>query len=208
MVPTNATAGPTQNGSWVPQHLPTGWTTAGLTMGDGIFAERTAMTFTDREMGLDFRNVGTRGQHGGTFTAATFILTPGGRERFAQNDVRAVNNVLFDKVAATQLVQAAVNATPNLVQFQVQGQQEFAWVDVSYTLFQSKIDPNATSQQRAEGLEMDPVTAQPRVHHMSVLLVRVTPGTQGTNAPMGGSGWLVSDYGVDLGAPLAIAQPL
>ena len=207
-VPPSSTTGSTLNGSWVPQHLPAGWANAGLTTGDGIFAERTAMTFTDREVGLDFRNVGTRGQHAGTFTASTFILTPGGRARFAQNDVRVVNNVLFDKVAAIQLVQSAINDTPSLLQFQVQGQQEFAWVDVAYTLFQSKIDTNATLQQRTEGLETDPATGQPRVHHMSVLLVRVTPGTQGANAPMGGSGWLVSDYGIDLPTPLTIAPPV
>jgi hypothetical protein len=32
---------------------------------------------------------------------------------------------------------------------------------------------------------------------MIVLLLRVPPGTQGTNAPMGGTGWLVSTYALD-----------
>jgi hypothetical protein len=32
---------------------------------------------------------------------------------------------------------------------------------------------------------------------MIVLLLRVTPGSQGTNAPMGGTGWLVSTYVLD-----------
>jgi hypothetical protein len=32
---------------------------------------------------------------------------------------------------------------------------------------------------------------------MIVLLLRVTPGTQGANAPMGGTGWLVSTYALD-----------
>jgi hypothetical protein len=32
---------------------------------------------------------------------------------------------------------------------------------------------------------------------MIVVLLRVTPGSQGTNAPMGGTGWLVSTYALD-----------
>src|SRR5579859_1819025 len=47
-------------GTWMPEPLPAGWTTAGLTMGDGIFALRTAWAFTDREEGIDYRAVGTR----------------------------------------------------------------------------------------------------------------------------------------------------
>src|SRR3989449_7873397 len=33
-----------------------GWTGAGLSTGDSLEAERTAWTFTDREMSLDYRN--------------------------------------------------------------------------------------------------------------------------------------------------------
>jgi hypothetical protein len=197
-----------QNGMEIPQQLPAGWTNAGLTIGDAIFAERTAWTFTDREEGLDFRNIGTRAQHGGTMTASTFILSPGGKLRFEQNDVRVANNILFDKITSTQLIQAAVNIVPSLVMFQAQGQNQFAWVDVSYQLFQSQLDPNNPGQ-RTEGLEMDSAAKQPRTHHMMVLLLRVTPGTQGADAPMGGSGWLVSNYGLDLNdTPLDILQPV
>jgi hypothetical protein len=206
--PTTA-AGPT-TGSWVPQQLPAGWTAAGLTSGDALFAERTAWTFTDREEGLDYRNVGTRAAHGGTFTAAFFILSAGGRQRFQNNDVRVVDNTLFDHVKSVQLIQSAVNATPTLVQFQVQGNNQFAWVDISFELYQEQVSPN-NAQQRVGGLEMGQGTNQPIIHHMSVLLVRVTPGTQGNNAPMGGTGWLVSSYGLDLpnGTPsLAIEQPI
>ena len=187
---TGTAPGNTQGGDWVPQQLPAGWTAAGLTKGDALFAERTAWAFTDREESLDFRNVGTRGQHGGTFTASMFILSPGGKTRFSQNDVRVINNTLFDHVQNVQLIQAAVNATPSLVQLQAQGQNQFALVDVSYQLYQSQIDP--ATNQHTEGLETDPATNQPRIHHMSVLLVRMAPGTQGQNAPMGGTGWLVS----------------
>ena len=198
--PAMATATPqtTPQSDWVPsaqtlQQL--GWTGAGLSTGDALEAERTAWTFTDREMSLDYRNVGTQAQHGGTFTAAVFLLTPNARVRFFQNDVRAINNALLDRVQQQQLIQEVVNAQPSLVQFQVQGQQQFAWVDVSFQLWRSQLDPQTGS--RAEGLELDPATHGPRVHHMIVLLLRVTPGTQGTNAPMGGTGWLVSTYTLD-----------
>jgi hypothetical protein len=198
--PSMATATPqaTPPSNWVPsgqtlQQL--GWMAAGLSTGDALEAERTAWTFTDREMSLDYRNAGTQAQHGGTFTAAVFLLTPNARVRFFQNDVRAINNVLFDRVQQQQLIQEVVNAQPRLVQFQVQGQQQFAWVDVSFQLWRSQLDPQTGS--RAEGLELDPATHGPRVHHMLVLLLRVTPGTQGTNAPMGGTGWLVSTYALD-----------
>lgn len=188
---------------WVPSTLPPGWTSAGLTMGDAIFAERTALTFTDREEGLDFRNVGTRAQHRGTFTASVFILSAGGKARFFQNDLRAINNTLFDQVEAEQRIQSAVNSVPNLTGFVEQGHQPFARVDVSFFLWQSRLQQG----QRNIGFEGDPATGQPRLHHMSVLLVRVTPGTQGANAPMGGTGWLVSSYGLDVSTPLAILQP-
>jgi hypothetical protein len=193
-----ATAQATPPSDWVPsaqtlQQI--GWTGADLSTGDALEAERTAWTFTDREMSLDYRNAGTRAQHGGTFTAAVFLLTPNARARFFANDVRAINNVLFDRVQQQQLIQEVVNAQPRLVQFQVQGQQEFAWVDVSFQLWQSQLDQQ--TGQRAEGLELDPATHRPRVNHMIVLLLRVTLGTQGANAPMGGTGWLVNTYALD-----------
>ena len=198
--PTIGTATPqaTPQNNWIPsaqtlQQLR--WTGAGLSTGDALEAERTAWTFTDREMSLDYRNAGTQAQHGGTFTAAVFLLTHNARVRFFQNDVRAINNALFDRVQQQQLIQEVVNAQPRLVQFQVQGQQQFAWVDVSFQLWQSQLDHQ--TGQRAEGLELDPATHGPHVHHMIVLLLHVTPGTQGANAPMGGTGWLVSTYALD-----------
>jgi hypothetical protein len=146
-------------------------------------------------MSLDYRNAGTQAQHGGTFTAAVFLLTPNARARFFQNDVRAINNALFDRVQQQQLIQEVVNAQPRIVQFEVQGQQQFAWVDVSFQLWQSKLDQQ--SGQRTERLQLDQATNGPRIHHMIVLLLRVLPSTQGDNAPMGGTGWLVSTYALD-----------
>jgi hypothetical protein len=198
--PTRGTATPqaTSQNTWVPsahtlQQL--GWTRAGLSTGDALEAERTTWAFTDREMSLDYRNVGTQAQHGGTLTASVFLLTPNARVRFFQNDVRVINNALFDRVQQQQLVQEVVNAQVRLVHFQVQGQQQFAWVDVSFQLWQSQLDHQTGS--RAEGLELDPTTHGPRIHHLIVLLLGVTPGTQGANAPMGGTGWLVSTYALD-----------
>src|SRR6266566_3570707 len=207
---TTATAQATPPSDWVPSALTLqqlGWTGAGLSMGDALEAERTAWTFSDREMSLDYRNTGTRAQHGGTFTAAVFLLTPNARARFIANDVRVMNNVLFYRVEQQQLIQEVVNAQPRLVRFQVQGAQQFAWVDVAFQLWQSQLGQQTGS--RVEGLELDPATNGPRVHHMLVLLLRVTPGTQGTNAPMGGTGWLVSTYALDpAGSNLpAIIQP-
>lgn len=199
--PTPITPTPTQGspqGNWVPsaqtlQQM--GWTGAGLSTGDALEAERTAWTFNDREMSLDYRDAGTPGQHGGTFTAATFLLTPNARTRFFANDVRVINNALFDRVEQRQMIQEVVNAQPRLVLFQVQGQQQFAWVDVSFQLWQSQVDPQTGN--RVDGFEIDPATNAPRIHHMIVLLLRVDIAGQGTNAPMGGSGWLVSIYALD-----------
>ncbi len=192
-------------GTWLPQQLPAGWTDAGLTIGDALFSERTAEAFTDREMSLDYRSVGTRARHGGTFTAATFVLTANAKARFAQNDVRVTNNVLFNRVQQGKLIQSVVNAQPQLVQFATNGQLHMAWVDVSFQLWQSKIDVNGT---RTEGFDIDPVTNQPRTHHMMVLLLRVPQDAQGNNPAMGGTGWLVSNYAFDQpGTALDIAQP-
>jgi len=194
------------SGTWLPQQLPAGWTDAGLATGDALFAERTAAAFTDREMSLDYRSVGTRAHHGGTFTAATFVLTANAKARFAQNDVRLINNALFDRVQQERLIQSVVNAHPQLMQFATNGQQRMAWVDVSFQLWQSKIDANGA---RTEGFDIDAATNQPRTHHMMALLLRVPQDAQGANPAMGGTGWLVSNYAFDLpaGTMLDSVQP-
>ncbi|HEY7419557.1 MAG TPA: hypothetical protein VH593_30525 [Ktedonobacteraceae bacterium] len=177
-----------------------GWTQAGLSTGDALEAFRTATTFTDREMSLDYRNIGTPGNHSGTLTAATFLLTAGGQVRFVHHDVREINNVLYDTISSEHLIQQVVNPQPALIHFQVipvQGQAwNVAWVNVSFELFQSKLDP--TSGKRIEGLEPDAKTGQPMIHNMMVVLVWVSPQEQGVNAPMGGTGWLVNTYELDI----------
>ncbi|GER86573.1 hypothetical protein KDW_07350 [Dictyobacter vulcani] len=176
-----------------------GWTQAGLTLGDALELLRTGSTFTDREMSYDYRNIGTPTNHSGTLTGSIFLLTSGGQIRFIQNDVRMINNVLYDKIQSQKIIQQAVNAQPSLVQLksiQVQGQQRtIAWVHVAFELLQSKIDLN--SGKRTEALESNPATGQPLLHHMAVILVRVAPQNQGANAPMGGTGWLVNTYALD-----------
>src|SRR5579884_3286692 len=165
-------------------------------MGDGIQALRTAVAFNDREMSLDYRSVGTRNNHGGTFTAATFIMTAAAKQRFQRNDVRAINNTLFDMVANKKLIRLVVDPQPKLVKFAQAGQQQFAWVDVAFQLWQSQIDPN-NQGQRMEGKDLDPASNQPRTHHMMVLLLRVPLRNAGDNPAMGGTGWLVSTYSLD-----------
>lgn len=202
--PGTANSSPSGTGIWLPQPLPAGWTDAGLTTGDALFAERTANAFTDREMSLDFRSVGTRQQHGGTFTTSLFILTPNAKTRFAQNDVRVINNILFDTVQQEKRIQSVINPQPQVIKFATQGQQQFAWVDVSFQLWISKVDATG---KRTEGIESDPTTNQPRTHHMSVLLLRMPQDTQGANPAMGGTGWLVTTYELDQNGPLDIIQP-
>lgn len=184
-----------------------GWAQAGFSLGDAIEAMRTATTFTDREMSVDYRTIGTIARHGGTLTAATFLLTPGGQARFAHHDVRVINNLLYEKVRTEKMIQQVVNAQASLVQLQrvtVQGRQEqFAWANVAFALFQSTVDP--ASGKRTEHLELDPATGQLVTHHMQVVLLRVPPQAQGANAPMGGTGWLVNTYALDTMTPPTIA---
>ncbi len=184
-----------------------GWTNAGLSISDAIEVQRTAQTFTDREMSFDYRNIGTLDHHGGTFIGAEFLLTPGALSRFAQNDVRAINNVLYNNVHDNQIIQQALISQSQLTQFQiipVQGQQQkFAWVTVSFQLWKSAIDKN--TGQHTQSIELDPNTQQPRVHTMTVLLIRVSPQRQGPGAPMGGTGWLVNSYALDVATLPTIA---
>ena len=193
---------------WVPQQLPDGWTDAGFLQEDAIQAIRTAVAFNDREMSLDYRSVGTRNNHAGTFTAATFVMTVAARQRFVQNDVRESSNALFDMIVSTRQVRLVVDPQPKLVSFARMGQQEFAWVNVAFQLWRSQTDPNHP-QQRIEGKELDPATHQPLIHHMMVLLLHVPAQDAGANPAMGGTGWLVSNYGLDLpnGSALDIVQP-
>lgn len=205
--PKAITAEGEQNGqvtTWASGPLPEGWTNAGLITPDSVEAKDVGITFAEREMTLDFRSDGSRAAHAGTFKAAVFLLTPAAKARFVQNDVRVINNALFERVNQLLLVQVAVDATPKLVKFQAQGNQRFAWIDVAFHLWQSTIDKNG---QRHEGLDMDQATKQPRLHHMVVLLLRVDFDDQGPDAPMGGIGWLVSNYALDQPGLPDIVQP-
>jgi hypothetical protein len=104
--------------------------------------------------------------------AHAFSSPQGGQVRFANNDVRVINNVLYEKIASEKLIHQVVNAQATLVQLQgiaVQGRVHFcAWITVSFSLFQSRIDP--ASGQRTEGLLHNPATGQPTIYQY----VRVT----------------------------------
>lgn len=173
------------------------WMDAGLTLGDAIAAQRTASAFVDREMSYDYRSIGTPDTHGGTLTSATILLTPGAKARYPKNDVRLINNTLYNKIRDGKIIQQVTSIHPTLVKFQAQqnSPNQFAWVTVSFTLVQSKVDP--ATGKRTESVEMDAATGQPRVHQMSVILLRVAPDMQGPDAPMGGTGWLVNVYALD-----------
>ena len=184
-----------------------GWTQAGRSLADAVEAQRTATTFVDREMSYDFRIIGTPEHHGGTLTNATFLLTDGAKSRFIHHDVRMSNNTLYNTISEGKVIQQVVGPQSMLVAFQIQTIQgqphQFAWLTVSFGLFQSSIDQ--TTGHRLEGFERDPATGQPRLHQMVVLLVRVNPELQGTGAPMGGTGWLVNDYALDATTLPAVA---
>jgi hypothetical protein len=207
--PTASASQPTQNKGEAAEGTTTlpsaqllsvlGWTQAGLSTGDAVEALRTGTSFTDREMSYDYRAIGTQAHHSGTLTSSVFLLTPGGKSRFPLHDIRAVNNVLFTQIQTNQIIQQVVNAQAMLVRFQVvqeQGQPVMvAWVNVSFELFQSMVNP--ATGQRTEGLQLDSTSGTPLIHQMAVVLVRVAPQNQGANAPMGGTGWLVNTYARD-----------
>ena len=185
-----------------------GWTQAGLSLGDAFEALRTGITFADREMSYDYRNIGTPAAHSGTLTGSVFLLTPGGQQRFAQNDKRAISTTFYNQIHDEMIIQQVVNGQPTLTQFQVlqiQGQtHRFAWVDASFELFQSKIDP--ATGQRTE--QLGSATGQPLFHHLAIVLVQVALQDQGPNAPMGGTGWLVNTYALDAkGLPAIATSP-
>jgi uncharacterized protein YqjF (DUF2071 family) len=98
-------------------------------------------------------------------------------------------------VQQQHISQAAVDEQPRLVRFQVLGQQRFAWADVAFRLWRSQLDP--MTGRLTAGEEIDAASGRARVHHLVVLLVCVPPQQQGAAAPMGGTGWLVSDYALD-----------
>ncbi len=114
--------------------------------------------------------------------------------------------MLFDQVQQTRLVRLVIDPLPRLVAFSQQGPQQFARVTVTFQVWQSHLDPNHPGQ-RLEGIEIDPATKQPRLHQMMVLLLRVPQQDAGPDPAMGGTGWLVSNYGLDVPTPLTIVQP-
>jgi hypothetical protein len=190
-----AAAGGVAIPDWVPRTLPASWMASGLTLTDTVYALRTATTFTDREMALDYRTAGTPQHPSGSFTAATFLLTPAAQARFLQHDRRSIDHLLFQQVHEQHISQAAVDELSRLLAFRVIRGLRFAWVDVAFRLWRAQTDPMTGAQTAGE--EMDPATGQARVHHLVVLLIYVPPQQQGPNAPMGGTGWLVSDYALD-----------
>lgn len=145
-------------------------------------------------MTLDYRSAGSRDHHGGTFTASVPLLTPAAKIRFQHNDVRAANNELYDRVQKQHLVQQVVNENALIQQYQ-HDRQQVAIIQIAFQLYQSTFTDSPTEGKVATERSME------------VLLLKVDQATQGAEAPMGGTGWLVSNYALDA-ATVAIVQPV
>lgn len=171
--------------------LPQNWNRSNA---DAVLALRSAIAFVDREMTLDFREAGTRAHHGGTFTASVFLLTPAAKIRFQANDVRAANNTLYDQVQQQHLVQQTINEYASILSYTHNQQQQLVTVSVTFQLYKSQLGQAAS--------EVKDVNR----HLMTVLLLHVDQAGQGPDAPMGGTGWLVSNYGLDV-ATVPTPQP-
>jgi hypothetical protein len=186
-----------------------GWTADGLTLADAIEAQRTASAFVEAEMSYDYRSLGTPDQHAGTLVSALPLFTKGGKVRFFRYDKREINNVLYNMITRSQLIQNALSRQITLVQFQnrrVQGKQhQFVWVTVAFDLHQSLL--NAQTGKR-EDLPQSPSAAQ--IQQIQVLLMRVSPQEQGAGALLGGAGWQVNTYALATNAlpPVATTPAL
>nr|BBH87193.1 hypothetical protein KTC_19440 [Thermosporothrix sp. COM3] len=189
------TASPPESSALLP--VPNGWKQAGLTPIDALSAQRVAIDFVQAEMNLDYRNAGIREQHGGTFTAAMAFLSPAAKERFLHYDRRMINNVLFDQVQQQQLVQMVLHPSTQIHKIQQNGDELFAWVDVSFTLYQSLADQTG---KRDEHTVLDPKTQKPLIQHMQVLLLA------GLNTATGQS-WLVTTYALNAPPPEILDVP-
>ncbi len=171
--------------------LPVGW--GNRSPLDAENALQVGWTFTQREMRIDYRDVGTLAEIGGTLTAAVFLLDTNARELRFPND-RRTTSAYFALVQQEQLIQTPVfdnppfTSHPQILQAQTtQDGNFFVWVVVPFEL---------VSQQGVQGqpdLDPDPVSQQPRVHTMQVLLINVPSGA----GPMAGVDYEVSDYALD-----------
>ncbi len=182
--------------------LPVGW--GNRSSLDAENALQVAWTFTQREMRIDYRNVGTLAEIGGTLTAAVFLLDAHASALRFPNDRRSTS-AFFAEVEQEQLIQTPVFANPpfftnpQILQAQMtQSGNFFVWVSVPFLLFTQR---GALGQPT---FDLDPKSQQPRVHTLQVLLINVPPGV----GPMAGIDFEVSDYALDTQGVIPIpAQP-
>ncbi len=166
------------------QALPAAWTASGRGMTDALEARTVAETFTQRYETIDFRSLGT-------LSAARFIMTRAANIRFSANDQRNTDQ-FAEQIQQEHLVQAAFITGAQLVAAQAQNGNFFAWVTVSYQLaMQQGQGPALTMQNR----------------QMTILLIAVPFDTPQGAPPMGGIGWLVSNYSAGTALPAIPAQP-
>jgi hypothetical protein len=185
-VPTAPKPSPTPTVASTPvaMALPPAWTASGRGTTDALEARTVAETFTQRYETIDFRSLGT-------LSAARFIMTRAANIRFSANDQRNTDQ-FAEQIQQEHLVQAAFITGAQLVAAQAQNGNFFAWVTVSYQLaMQQGQGPALTMQNR----------------QMTILLVAVPFDTPQGAPPMGGIGWLVSNYSAGTVLPPIPAQP-
>lgn len=166
------------------QTLPPAWSASGRGTTDMLEALTVAETFTQRYETIDFRSPGT-------LSASRFIMTRAANIRFSANDQRNTDQ-FAEQIQQEHLLQDAFITGAQLVAAQELNGNFFAWVTVSYQLsVQQNQEPALTMQNR----------------QMTVLLVAVPFDTPAGAPPMGGIGWLVSNYSSGAALPAIPAQP-
>lgn len=166
------------------QDLPAGWVDSGRNIVDATEAIAVAETFTQRYETLDYRSPAT-------LTAARFLLTPEANIRFSATNKRSTK-AFADQLQQQHLMQVATITGAKLIRAESSNGSFFAWVTVTYQL---------SVQQ---GTEASTVTDNSQ---LSVLLVSVPFNTPRDAPPMGGIGWLVSDFGKGNALPAIPVEP-
>ncbi|WP_137686441.1 hypothetical protein [Thermosporothrix hazakensis] len=104
---------------------------------------------------------------------------------------------LADRVQQQQPVQVVLHPSTQIHKIQQNADELFAWVDVSFTLYQSLADQTG---KRDEHTVLDPKTQKPLIQHMQVLLLA------GLNTVTGQS-WLVMIYALNAPPPEILDVP-
>ncbi len=186
--PTNPTPAPTSvppaNPGPTLQNLPPEWAASNRQVTDAMEAMAVAETFTQRYETIDFRSPAT-------LNSSRFVLTAAANDRFVASDKRG-GEAFATQMQQQQLVQTATVTGTQIVKAQSSDGQFFAWIRVTYQLATQKGQGNVSISD---------------VLPMNVLLVAVPFATPQNAPPMGGIGWLVSDFKHGSSLPVIPATP-